>query len=185
MTRPQKAHVGCFLLRVSPRVFTGNAFDALLVSAADNLKMTKLLVEALTEPLNDIDRDYDPLLWSVDRLGRSVALAGAPMTLPATLRSRGFTLISICYLAGITYRWIRGCPYAEMKLEQVCLARYLFSRGDAQIIYATCSRTGVPRRLRNFVGSAVGRLASIATGLRRSYASACECCSRVIRHSKR
>ncbi|KAL8427248.1 hypothetical protein Efla_002686 [Eimeria flavescens] len=76
-----------------------------------NLKMTELLLEALTEPLAIIDRDYQPLLWSVDRLGRSVEVEGSPPTLPGALRHHGFSLISACYRAGITYKWQRGCPY--------------------------------------------------------------------------
>lgn len=73
--------------------------------------MTKLLTEALTEPLDIIDSTYEPLLWSVDRLGRSVNVAGHPKMLPASLRLLGFRMISACYRAGYSYKWIRGCRY--------------------------------------------------------------------------
>ncbi|KAL8455039.1 hypothetical protein Emag_001166 [Eimeria magna] len=78
---------------------------------APNLKMTELLLEALTEPLDIVESEYQPLLWSVDRLGRSVDLEGAPETLPSALKQHGFSFISTCYLAGITYKWERGCHY--------------------------------------------------------------------------
>ncbi|CDJ49789.1 hypothetical protein, conserved [Eimeria brunetti] len=78
---------------------------------SDNIKMTRMLTEALTEPLDIIDSTYSPLLWSTDRLGRSVNVVGAPKTLPASLRALGFRLISACYRAGYTYKWSRGCSY--------------------------------------------------------------------------
>ncbi|XP_026191282.1 uncharacterized protein LOC34623305 [Cyclospora cayetanensis] len=77
----------------------------------NNLKMTALFTEALSEPLDIIGSDYQPLLWSGDRLGRSVNMVGAPKTLPAAMRQMGFSIISICYRAGFTYKWSRGCDY--------------------------------------------------------------------------
>lgn len=79
--------------------------------AADNIKMTRLLTEALAEPLEIIESRYEPLLWSVDRLGRTVNVAGSGKMLPASLRQLGFRLISACYGAGYTYKWSRGCQY--------------------------------------------------------------------------
>ncbi|CDJ65579.1 hypothetical protein, conserved [Eimeria necatrix] len=73
--------------------------------------MTHLLMEALTEPLDIIDNTYVPLLWSADRLGRSVSIEGAPKTIPASMRQLGFRTISMCYRAGVTYKWLRGCRY--------------------------------------------------------------------------
>ncbi|KAL8449248.1 hypothetical protein Emed_003232 [Eimeria media] len=84
---------------------------------ASNLKMTELLLESLTEPLDIVENEYQPLLWSVDRLGRSVEVEGAPETLPAALRQHGFNFLSACYGAGITYKWKRGCRYPSGRPE--------------------------------------------------------------------
>ncbi|KAL8438235.1 hypothetical protein ACSSS7_000324 [Eimeria intestinalis] len=88
-------------------------------SEPPNLKMTELLLEALTEPVDIIESDYQPLLWSVDRMGRSVEFEGSSETLPAALRQHGFNIVSACYNAGITYKWTRGCPYPTGRPETV------------------------------------------------------------------
>ncbi|CDI86960.1 hypothetical protein, conserved [Eimeria praecox] len=68
----------------------------------ENIKMTRLLTEALTEPLDIISSVYEPLLWSVDRLGRSVNVSGHPRMVPRSMRRLGFRFISACYGAGYT-----------------------------------------------------------------------------------
>ncbi|OEH74565.1 hypothetical protein cyc_07313 [Cyclospora cayetanensis] len=50
----------------------------------NNLKMTALFTEALSEPLDIIGSDYQPLLWSGDRLGRSVNMGHSPFSVLKT-----------------------------------------------------------------------------------------------------
>ncbi|XP_026192941.1 uncharacterized protein LOC113147247 [Cyclospora cayetanensis] len=71
--------------------------------------MTSLFIDALSEPLEEIDEDYQHLLWYADRLGRHVAEQGEPKSLPAALTGQGFSIISTCYRAGFTYKWKQGC----------------------------------------------------------------------------
>ncbi|OEH76876.1 hypothetical protein cyc_04470 [Cyclospora cayetanensis] len=97
------------LVHANPTNFPGLQKSDFPTRMPENLRMTSLFIDALSEPLEEIDEDYQHLLWYADRLGRHVAEQGEPKSLPAALTGQGFSIISTCYRAGFTYKWKQGC----------------------------------------------------------------------------